>query len=85
MKIGRLGVCVDSKGKGLGKIIVNFIIDIAIFQNEVSAYKLITVDAYRESLPFYGKMEFSYLTETDAGKDTRQMYLDLTPILNAAS
>ncbi|MGJ7033286.1 hypothetical protein GGU45_003802 [Niabella hirudinis] len=40
-------------------------------------------DAYSESLTFYEKMGFSYFIEIDAGKDTRQMYLDLIPILNA--
>jgi GNAT superfamily N-acetyltransferase len=85
LKIGRLGVCKTTRGKGLGRAIVSYIINLAIEQNSNCACKLITVDAYDQSLGFYENIGFSYFTETDEGKDTRQMYLDLTPLLNAAS
>ena len=64
--------------------IINFIISLALEQNQSCACKLLTVDAYEQSLAFYEKKGFLYLTESDKGKDTRQMYLDLTPIINAA-
>jgi hypothetical protein len=57
---------------------------LAIDQNAHCACKLITVDAYEQSLGFYEKKGFLYFTETDKDKDTRQMYLDLTPIINAS-
>jgi GNAT superfamily N-acetyltransferase len=82
LKIGRLGVCNTAKGKGLGKAIISYIIDLAIEQNKVCACKLITVDAYDQSLKFYEKIGFTYFTDMDAGEDTRQMYLDLTPLIN---
>jgi predicted GNAT family N-acyltransferase len=84
LKIGRLAVDNTNKKGGLGSSIVKFIISLAIEQNKTSACKLLTVDAYNQSLGFYEKMEFSYLTDTDRGKDTRQMFLDLTPIIKAA-
>jgi len=56
----------------------------AITQNKSCACKLLTVDAYEQSLGFYEKKGFTYFTDNDKGKDTRQMYLDLTPIINAS-
>jgi GNAT superfamily N-acetyltransferase len=84
LKIGRLGVCQTTKKTGIGTAIIHFIISLAISQNESCACKLITVDAYEQSLGFYEKLGFTYFTDTDKGKDTRQMYLDLTSYMNAA-
>jgi hypothetical protein len=84
LKIGRLGVCNTTKKTGVVTLIINFIINLAIDQNVHCACKLITVDAYDQSLGFYEKKGFSFFSETDKGKDTRQMYLDLTPIINAS-
>lgn len=81
LKIGRLAVCKEEKG--YGRIVVNWIINYAIEVNRDCACKFITVDAYSESLGFYEKMNFNYISENDIGEDTRQMYLDLTPYLNA--
>lgn len=82
LKIGRLGVCKTSKKCGLGKQIVQYIINTALESNSIVACKLITVDAYDQSLGFYEKMNFKYFSEKDAGEDTRQMYFDLTPLIN---
>jgi hypothetical protein len=84
IKIGRLAVCNQTQLGGIGRAIVNYIIDLAISHNETCACKFISVDAYRASLGFYEKMQFSYFTESDFEKDTRQMYLDLTPLINTA-
>ncbi|WP_316767989.1 GNAT family N-acetyltransferase [Pedobacter frigiditerrae] len=83
IKIGRLGVCDTAKGQGLGKDIVSYVISMAIDNNKHCACKFITVDAYSQSLKFYEKMGFNYFSQKDQGDDTRQMYLDLTPIVNA--
>lgn len=82
LKIGRLAVCNKTQTCGIGKAIVSYIIDLAIRQNETVACKLISVDAYEHSLGFYTKIGFHFFTDTDAGQDTRQMYFDLTPIIN---
>lgn len=84
LKIGRLGVSNNHQKKGFGGLILKFIIDLGISKNDHCACKFISVDAYHQSLAFYEKLGFSFFSEKDAGKDTRQMYLDLTPLLNAA-
>lgn len=83
IKIGRLAVSDSIQRSGLGKIIVNSIIQYAIEQNGRCACKFITVDAYSQSLNFYEKLEFKYFSDNDKDKDTRQMYLNLTPIINS--
>jgi len=85
IKTGRLAVNQNIKKSGFGKMIINHIIDFALNLNEECACKLITVDAYEQSLSFYAKMGFSYLSENDKGKNTRQMYLDLMPLINTMS
>lgn len=85
IKIGRLGINSDIQTKGLGRIIVNSIIDYAVNQNEFCACKLITVDAYKQSLGFYEKMGFEYFSINDFDHSERQMFLDLTPIIKGIS
>ncbi len=84
IKIGRLGVTKTIQNSGLGKMIVNSIIELAINANENCACKIITVDAYAQSLKFYERLGFKFFSESDKGNDTRQMYLNLTPIILAA-
>lgn len=79
LKIGRLAVNKNYKGKGIGKAILEIITIIAINANDKHACKFITLDAYSKSLKFYEKNDFKYLTESDLNEDTRQMYYDLTP------
>jgi len=81
IKIGRLAVCKEEKGKG--KLIIAWILNYALDCNQYSACKLITVDAYAQSLGFYEKMGFGYITDDDKDEETRQMFLDLTPLINA--
>jgi hypothetical protein len=81
LKIGRLAVCKEEKG--YGQAIIGWIIDYALNCNQNSACRFITVDAYSQSLGFYEKMNFLYISDNDVNADTRQMYLDLTPYLNS--
>ena len=48
--------------------------------NNRTGCKFITVDAYAQSLDFYVKNGFNFLTDQDIGKDTRLMYFDLSPL-----
>lgn len=82
IKIGRLAVSNTIQRGGIGKIITSYIIDLAIQHNEQCACKFISVDAYLKSLGFYTKMGFEFFTSKDENEDTRQMYLDLTPLIN---
>lgn len=81
LKIGRLGIDKNFKGRGLGKMIVHNIINEALELNEKQGCKLITVDAYNQSLKFYERLNFEYLTENDLYDETRQMYFDLTSLI----
>lgn len=84
IKIGRLAVCEITKKerRGIGRTLVNFVIDLALEQNNKCACQLLTVDAYDKSLAFYEKLGFKFLSENDIGEDTRQMYYDLRPLMN---
>ncbi len=76
MKIGRLGVSNDYKGQGWGTIILDYLKELFISNNRTGC-RYITVDAYRESLGFYERNGFAYLTSKDIDSDTRLMYFDL--------
>lgn len=82
VKLGRLGVSKDYKNLGVGKTILDFLKVHFVLSNKTGC-RFLTVDAYGESLGFYEKQGFVYLTDSDKDKDTRQMYFDLTPIANA--
>ena len=77
LKIGRLGIDKTYKGKGLGSILLESIINEAIELNKRQACRLITVDAYRQALPFYERFGFQYITNKDEQEEVRQMFLDL--------
>jgi hypothetical protein len=79
VKIGRLGVSIDSKGYGIGRYILEVIISM-ILGTQNFGCRFITVDAYRNAFGFYQKLGFKFLSEEDIDQDTRQMYLDLTRV-----
>lgn len=76
MKIGRLGVSINHQGNGWGVIILDYLKELFISNNRTGC-RYITVDAYRQSLKFYEKNGFLYLTDSDKYSDTRLMYFDL--------
>ena len=79
MKIGRLGVSKEFKGNGVGRFILDYL-KILFVTNNRTGCRCLTVDAYDQSLVFYEKNDFNYLTYKDKGKDTRLMYYDLNNI-----
>lgn len=79
VKIGRLAVSENFKGKGYGRDILNFTKALFVDNNRTGC-KFITVDAYRESLDFYIKNGFKYLSSKDKKSDTRLMYFNLEAI-----
>ena len=83
IKIGRLAISAQVQQSGLGRKIMDAIIDYAIKQNEQCACKFILVDAYKNAVGFYEKMQFEYFSDNDLNDETRQMYLNITPIVNA--
>ena len=76
VKIGRLGVTTNWKGKQIGTAILDYLKELLV-DNNITGCKLITVDAYSNSLGFYEKNGFKYLTSMDLGEDTRLMYYNL--------
>jgi hypothetical protein len=82
IKIGRLAVSLNSQRGSIGTKIINTVINYAINQNDYCGCKFIIVDAYKASISFYQKNNFVFLTSKDSEKDTRQMYLNLTPYNN---
>ncbi|WP_375579066.1 GNAT family N-acetyltransferase [Marivirga tractuosa] len=76
MKIGRLGVDVNYQSSGIGTIILDYLKNLFIDNNRTGC-RFITVDAYRESLAFYQRNDFQFMTSEDENADTRLMYFDL--------
>jgi predicted GNAT family N-acyltransferase len=80
VKIGRLAVHIDCQnGGGYGRKIINYTKGLFTNKNKTGC-KFITVDAYRDSLNFYEKMGFKYLSSKDKKSDTRLMYYNLEAI-----
>ena len=77
VKIGRLAIDKTYKGKGLGMVFIRNIILDCVELNRKIACRLITVDAYKDALPFYQRLGFEFLTEKDEQEDTRVMFIDL--------
>jgi GNAT superfamily N-acetyltransferase len=89
LKIGRL--CVDDRflRKGIGRLMIQFIIYQVIKLNERCGCRFITLDAKRnpdkskDSLHFYKKMGFEILKEREKG--ATPMYKDVFKILEAVN
>ena len=81
MKIGRLGVSNSFKGQKIGTAILDYLKKMFVSNNRTGC-KFITVDAYADSLFFYTKNDFDFLTSKDHGQDTRVMYFDLIKLFN---
>ena len=79
VKIGRLGVSVDNKGKSIGSFIIDFVKAYFVFNNK-SGCRFITVDAYSDAIPFYKKNGFVPINDADINDKTRLLYFDLNDI-----
>jgi len=78
VKIGRFAVDTEFQRCGYGTLILNFII-MSFLANNKTGCQFITVDALNnlETLRFYEKNGFSYVTLLDCYKPSRQMYKNL--------
>jgi predicted GNAT family N-acyltransferase len=77
VKIGRLAVSKKYMGCGFGKLIIDIVRKMYTNTRQQAGCRFITVDAYRNALPFYEKNKFNYLTDKDKSDETRIMYFDL--------
>jgi GNAT superfamily N-acetyltransferase len=79
VKIGRLAVNSKYKGKGIGKMIIDYTKETFLDKNRTGC-KFITVDAFVESLDFYEKQGFNFLSSKDRKSDTRLMFFNLASL-----
>ncbi|KAA6303456.1 MAG: hypothetical protein EZS26_000007 [Candidatus Ordinivivax streblomastigis] len=77
VKVGRLAVSKKYTGMGFGRLIIEAVVAMYIHEQQRSGCRFVTVDAYRDALPFYEKNDFRFLTTKDANDETRIMYFDL--------
>ncbi len=81
VKIGRLAVHKDWQGKGLGSFLLNYIKYWFTNDNKTGC-RFIVVDAMNvaETVSFYEKNEFKFLSSKDSDEKTRLMFFDLMTI-----
>jgi GNAT superfamily N-acetyltransferase len=80
VKIGRLAVAKKYAGVGLGSSIILAVREMYVNRPQHAGCRFLTVDAYRNALPFYQKNYFNFLTEQDSNDNTRTMYFDLKSV-----
>lgn len=78
LKIGRLGVHEEYQRLNIGTTLLHIVKNLFLTHNRTGC-RFITVDAYntKETIAFYLKNEFKFLTENDKDKATRHMFFDL--------
>lgn len=76
VKIGRFGVDLRYKSKGLGTQILDYT-KMSFTTNNKTGCRFITVDAYPEAVGFYEKNGFKTFPSEKESDDTRGMYFDL--------
>lgn len=80
VKIGRLAVTKKYAKSGFGEFMLDSVKQMYSENGQISGCRFITVDSYGLVTKFYEKHGFKFMTESDAGKDTRLMYFDLLSI-----
>lgn len=79
VKLCRLGVDVDAKGRRIGTTILNYV-KWMFTRNNKTGCRFLTVDAYLDAVPFYEKNGFRFMNAEDNDPHTRLMYYDLMDI-----
>ena len=75
IKIGRFGVKDSYKEQGIGSALLDFI-KTYFLRNRRLGCRFLTVDAYKDAIPFYAKNGFIKL-RSDSDRETSLMYYDL--------
>ena len=76
VKICRLGVSTGMKGHSIGTYLIDYVKTMQM-TNTIAGCRFITVDAYRDAIPFYEKNGFIPLNTDDEDDVTRVLYFDL--------
>ncbi len=79
IKICRLGIDIESRGQSIGTFILDFVKSYFAVENKAGC-RFITVDAYKNAVPFYFKNRFLPLSEDNDTDPTCLMFFDLEEI-----
>ncbi len=79
VKIGRLGVAKELHRRGIGRILIKYIIGMALELGGKMGVRLLIVQAKPESITFYEKCGFALTVavKRERGRHNRTMFLDL--------
>lgn len=80
IKIGRFAVSKDYRGQHIGSDLMAMIKTLLNKNQDYSAFRFITVDAYLSAVLFYQKNGFKLLTQKEEDDHTRLMYFDMMEI-----
>lgn len=80
IKIGRFAVSAAYRGQHIGTELIAMIKVMLNSNQNYSAYRFITVDAYLSAVPFYIKNGFNQLTQKEEDDHTRLMFFDMMEI-----
>jgi len=84
VKIGRFAISKDYRGKGIGSDLINGLMHLLVSQKGLSACRFLTVDAYKDAVPFYEKNDFiKMMNDTDITDElpTIPLYYDLKQLI----
>lgn len=76
VKLCRLGVTSSLKGKGVGSILIKFLVTLYLTSSRAGC-RFVTVDAYQEAVSFYERNSFVKLSSKLTENTTVPMYFDL--------
>ncbi len=79
IKLCRLAIDKSVQGCQIGTFLIDFIGTLFVTDNK-SGCRFLTVDAYKQAIPFYVKNDFVFLSSEDEDQHTRLMYYDLADI-----
>ena len=77
VKIGRFAVDKHYQGNHIGTDVMNIIKTMLTSEENKSAFRFLTVDAYLSAIDFYRNNDFRELTLKDEDQHTRLMYFDM--------
>ena len=77
IKIGRFAVDQSFRGQGYGRDLMDLLKQLIDNEQNCSAFRFITVDAYLSAIPFYEKNGFKQLVQKEEDDHTRLMYFDM--------
>lgn len=85
IKIGRFAVHSRLQKKGIGRFMMRYIVGLALSSDAV-AVRLLILEAYPTSQPFYQKLGFQFTEEKkrERGRRNRTMFLDLEALKDVA-